>query len=437
MRAMPALAVAVVLAIPLLLSGDAATQTAPAAAEVTLKGVVLSTWNYYKHDYTKNANPRDFDLVLYAFDGPPDVQKTVEDVLAQCCPKLGLDAEHATKLQEQLDARLRYYVDADKTLVREFTYISGLASVTGTLEEKDGKKWLMNAKVTLEKNVSKPGFKYPPDCMLQPDKAFVMSKEKPIDLKVADGLTLKCVPVPPGTFIMGSPFYQCPRYQDECPHEVTLTKTFYISEIPITQEMFEAVMGKEKNRSRNRGAQLAVENTPFPDIREFCRIVSEKNGRTVRVPTAAEMEYVARLGTSNPCFPSKYAPLRTMVGGKKDAVPVKTKEPSAWGVYDLPAWGLTAVSDWKAANRPDKQVDPQGEPINSPLVISGPSVQKVDKPVEGMIMRRGHPAIHKGVSGADWNRPNMHDRYSEDGLDGGNGTYWVGIFRIVVEAEGK
>ncbi|KPK99835.1 MAG: hypothetical protein AMK75_06275 [Planctomycetes bacterium SM23_65] len=62
-------------------------------------------------------------------------------------------------------------------------------------------------------------------------------------------------------------------------------------------------------------------------------------------------------------------------------------------------------------------------------------MQKLDRPVEGTITRKGHPAIHKRVSGADWPRPNMHDRYAEDGLDGGNGTCWVGIFRLVVTVE--
>ena len=45
------------------------------------------------------------------------------------------------------------------------------------------------------------------------------------------------MPIPPGSFVMGSQFFQAPRYQDEHPHEVVLTKSFYISEIPITPEI--------------------------------------------------------------------------------------------------------------------------------------------------------------------------------------------------------
>jgi len=258
------------------------------------------------------------------------------------------------------------------------------------------------------------------------------------ELAVAEGLSLKCVPIPPGRFIMGSPIYQCPRYQDEAPIDVTLSKTFYFSEIPITQEMFEAVMGNQANRSISKGPQLAVENTPFPDIREFCRQLSLKNKCTVRVPTAAEMEYVARLGNSSPCFPAKYFPLRTDVGALKNPCPVKTKSPNAWGVYDLPAGAVTAVSDWKAPNRPGKVTDPQGEPFDSSWVYSDSAIrsaQKQARPVSGMILKPPHmyPAVHKGTSGLDWDRPNMHDRYGEDGLDGGNGKSWKGIFRLVVE----
>ena len=49
--------------------------------------------------------------------------------------------------------------------------------------------------------------------------------------------------IPPGRFLMGTPFYMWPYFMEEYPHMVTLTKPFYMSEIPITQAMYEAVMG--------------------------------------------------------------------------------------------------------------------------------------------------------------------------------------------------
>jgi formylglycine-generating enzyme required for sulfatase activity len=159
------------------------------------------------------------------------------------------------------------------------------------------------------------------------------------------------------------------------------------------------------------------------------------------VPTAAELEYVARLGNSAPCFPLKYFPQRTNVGDQKNPGPVKSKAPNAWGVYDLPCSAITAVSDWKAPNRPGKVTDPQGEPFDSPWVYYDNAIQSAQKPdgsrpILNMILKPPHnyPAVHKGASGLDWDRPNQHDRYGEDGLDGGNGRSWIGVFRVVVES---
>jgi hypothetical protein len=143
------------------------------------------------------------------------------------------------------------------------------------------------------------------------------------------------------------------------------------------------------------------------------------------------MEYAARVGTSNPGFAAKYLDERSSVGSRRNVSPVKTKKANPWGLYDVLCGACTAVSDWKAGNRPDKQVDPQGEPFESKRIYGDKSLQTAQKPVKDMIMTRaGIPAVHKAFCGFS-----THDRYSEDGLDGGNGAHWVGIFRVVVEAE--
>ena len=413
-----------------------ATSAAPVQAsgpEVTLKGPLLSAFHF-------KGQKLDGDLVLYAFDGSPEIRATLDAVLARNFPREGsLTADQAWDLQKQMDIHLRYYVETKDPVIKTrkgyaCEYANWLAAVTGTLETRNGQKWLVNARVKSEND--SPSFAYPPACLLRPDQPFVMPRETPVVLRVASNLTLKCVPIPPGTFLMGTPFYQKPRYQDECPHKVTLTKTFYLSEIPITQEMWESVMGQEKNFSDNRAPQAPVELSPMPDIREFCRILSERNGCQVRLPTAAEMEYAARLGTSNPEFPQKnkdaWTPIGFPLDWKQPPGVVRTKPPNAWGLYDVYTEAKVAVSDWKAYNGPAEEVDPPGAPLEQS--IASESVRKPKKPVEGMILHGGFPAIHKAVlGGGAKSRAGSHDRYTEDGCDGINGLGWIGIFRVAVD----
>jgi formylglycine-generating enzyme required for sulfatase activity len=113
-----------------------------------------------------------------------------------------------------------------------------------------------------------------------------------------------------------------------------LTKPFYLAEIPVTQEMYEAVMGS--NPSTVKDPQRPVRNVPCADVNKFCRILSEKNGRTVRLPGEAEWEYAARVGTSNPPLDAKCKDqCSDAPGPKKQLLPVKSKQPNAWGLYDL------------------------------------------------------------------------------------------------------
>jgi formylglycine-generating enzyme required for sulfatase activity len=247
-----------------------------------------------------------------------------------------------------------------------------------------------------------------PAKMLAPDKPLVKPEGAPITLAVNDKLSLQCVPIPAGRFLQGSPFYQW-RYQDEFPHEVVLTKSYYMSEIPITQEMFEAVIGK--NPSKSKGPQFPVEHATYADIKQFCKVLSEKNGKTVRVPTDAELEYAARVGTSNPCLPDKYKDQISLAGTREgQPAPVKTMKPNAWGLYDILCGGWHIASDFKADNVRVKQVDPKG-------------------PVRGAdgTMHRSHGGWHY-----DHMRPSMH------GAIGENGSIYEGgapIFRVVVEAQ--
>jgi formylglycine-generating enzyme required for sulfatase activity len=219
--------------------------------------------------------------------------------------------------------------------------------------------------------------------------------------------------LPAGKYFAGVPFYatyDCDgRYDDDYPAMLTLTKPFYLAEIPVTQEMYESVMGK--NPSAQKGPRIPVHQVPCVDIQKFCRILSEKNGRKVRLPTQAEWEYAARVGTSNLPFVRKYKEQINVAPDGKTFLPVKSKQPNAWGLYDMiisSAWEI--IGDARQFSRND-MVDPH---YPTPCEKEQTAGKKHD-----------HNAMGRGFSLAT----------TREGVGDGSGTgYSLTRFRVAVDA---
>jgi len=374
---------------------------------VTIMGNVLCNRATEAKPWFWDPKDGDHTAVIYALEGTPAIAEQVRKIMENY-PDGGLDVEGALLIQDQLSRHVKYFITpgpiAEK-IHKDVEAGSRLLAMTGTIFEKDERKWIT---ITRYEPVS---VHYPAK-MLAPDRPFAPAGKESLLLKIDGALTLKCVYLPAGRFLQGSPFYQR-RYQDEYPHEVVLTRPFAMSEIPVTQEIFEAVMGKSPSLSK--GPRLAVERASLADIREFCRILSRKNGVTVRLPTDAEWEYAARVGTSNPCFTEKYKDQISKVGSRSGATPVRSRKPNAWGLYDMLCGGWHVTSDYKADNVRVRQVDPQGPAASD---------RQVHRDATGL--------LHKTRGGwhYDHMRPSMHGAATE------NGTIWEGgspIFRLVVD----
>jgi hypothetical protein len=337
-----------------------------------------------------DPKPNDHVLVLYAIDGTPEIRAAVAKIMDDFYPDRGLDADSAAKLMDEFTARLKYYVSPESPGLPKATskpdshycMPATASAVTGRVFVQDGKRWIVASKI-------QPARLSYPNKMLAPDRPFLMPDREPLVLRVSDQLTLKCVAIPPGKFLMGTPFYMWPNYVEEYPHPVTLTKRFYLAEIPVTQEMFEAVMGH--NPSTVRDPQLPVEDPPFAEIDQFCQALSRKNGRTVRLPTDAEWEYAARVGTSNPGFPEKFKEQNSSgADGFKAPLKVKSMRPNAWGLYDMAScwWEITA--DRGIYNVRHAEVDPRYPPQN-------PARGKVQGSARGIVKENWSIGTHEFI----------------------------------------
>jgi len=379
----------------LLFAGSAGAQ------EVTLKGSMVCNGACIP-----KPKAEDHVMVVFAIDGTPEVRAEVEKIMKDLYPDRGLDADAAVKVMDAFSARLKYFISPgspaladEKKRPTHYCMPARASAVTGTLSEKDGKKWILATKIVRAR------LKYP-EKMLMPDKPFVMPDKKPVVLKITDALTLKCVYIPPGKFLMGTPYYTWPYFQEEYPHVVTLTKGFYMSEVPVTQDVYEAIMGE--NPSKQKGARIPVQDPKFADMDKFCQIVSERTGRKVRLPTDAEWEYAARVGTSNPGFQEKYTDQNS--GGDKgfkEVLPVKSKKPNPWGLYDMVSCWWEITGERAMYNVRHTEVDPKYPPR---------------RPETARSQRQGRGLLKPGWSIV------THEFCTEKGYAGQK-------FRVVVEAE--
>jgi sulfatase modifying factor 1 len=148
---------------------------------------------------------------------------------------------------------------------------------------------------------------------------------------------------PPGRFAMGSPANEEERWFNEVQHEVELTSGFWLAETPVTQAVWESVIGS--NPSSFKGRNRPVETVSWDDVQGFLsRANGASPGLSVRLPTEAEWEYACRAGTTG----ARYGQLDAVAwyyrnaGGETHEV--KQKAANGWGLYDM----LGNVWEWCA-----------------------------------------------------------------------------------------
>ncbi len=163
---------------------------------------------------------------------------------------------------------------------------------------------------------------------------------------LGNGVTLEMVQIPEGTFKMGSPEGEVGRKKDESPQHQVTVPGFFMGRYEVTQAQYQAIMGT--NPAHFKGEKLPVETVSWNDAVEFCQKLSQKTGRTYRLPSEAEWEYACRSGTTTPFYfgetitpdlvnyngASTYASAPKGVFRHK-TTPVDSFPPNAFGLYDM------------------------------------------------------------------------------------------------------
>jgi formylglycine-generating enzyme required for sulfatase activity len=148
--------------------------------------------------------------------------------------------------------------------------------------------------------------------------------------------------------------------QDTMPgFSVTLKKPYYIGIYEVTQEQYKKVMGTnpsvfQGSKVSDDAAQHPVDSVTWQDAQAFVKKLNIlEHSKAYRLPTEFEWEYAGRAGGPGQV---PWADIRAQaweqLGNQPNATThtVGTKEPNAWGLYDM----LGNVWEWVADVYNDK-----------------------------------------------------------------------------------
>lgn len=206
----------------------------------------------------------------------------------------------------------------------------------------------------------------------------------------ANSVGMKLVPIPAGTFLMGSPKAEKGRGTDEAQVRVTINHPFLISRTVVTTGQWKAVMKSEPWKGQRcvvAGDDAPAVYVDWHDAVAFCRKLTIKEradgwlekGEHYRLPTEAEWEYACRAGTksawsfgADPRKLDAHAWYYGNTGDRKEAYAhrVGLKKPNPWGLFDMHGNIYEWCSDWYKSALAGGD-DPQGPSTGTLKVLRG------------------------------------------------------------------
>ena len=252
--------------------------------------------------------------------------------------------------------------------------------------------------------------------------------------KLAADVKLDMVPIPSGTFKMGSPASEKDRGKDEGPQVEVKLDPFWMGKCEITWSQYELwAMGLDKDRRKAKQTTstnwdktadaLAIPTKPYSDMtfgmgkegypaicmtqfaaKMYCKWLSAKTGHYYRLPTEAEWEYACRAGTTGAYSfgndPTKLGDYAWNTDNSEEKYhKVGQKKPNPWGLYDMHG----NVAEWCLDQYVADRYKQLGEgPVENPLL----TVTKVyPQAVRGGSWTEEAPALRSAArrgSSKDW-----------------------------------
>lgn len=305
--------------------------------------IKISLIGYLFPNLYKQLEEKPFDLV------------TLEEIVTEIEEdRINEEGEKTQDAQSHLDkktglSRLDQWLEEDK--INKLLPILKIQEI-GFKDEKTAVKYIRLIASSLESEVTSRVKETP-------------IKNKSIDQYMPD----RMVEIPPAKFTMGD---------DKSGRvEVEISHPFLMDKYPVTQDLYQEVMGK--NPSYFSGEDLPVENINWFDAIEFCNKLSEQTGLErvyegndknveinyeksgYRLPTEAEWEYACCGGTTDELYGNLDDIAWYIKNSKNQTQGVGLKEANEFGLYDMLGNVWEWCNDWYDKEYPKyPQKDPTG-----------------------------------------------------------------------------
>lgn len=239
-----------------------------------------------------------------------------------------------------------------------------IADYAAQLKNKGEIKPVMPKKVSpvKEKVLKVKGWPFAPDRVKE---MLADEKETVKVLEIAPGVQMTFVRIPAGEFVMGSYHGELDTYPTT---KVKIDKAFWMGELEVTNQQYNTIFPQHDSRyvdqqwkdhvvpgyPANKPEQPVI-RVSYNDAMEYCKILSQKTGLNITLPTEAQWEWACRGGSDEDFW---FGNLNADFGKKDNLADVTTNKFAVSGVDPQP---MSPESPWykyytflpKAANVDD------------------------------------------------------------------------------------